>query len=203
MIFELYGVPGAGKTTIINKVCETNDASYSPKAGVKSTVISIIKVLSAYIPSSLAYKRKIRKIISNVKMASVYTSASVNHNINNIVMVAFGYKHLKRTVYMDEGILHRIITFSINYNLGIEKAIKIFALFNDCTGGVKSFYLKVPIDECFKSIKKRNRHESEMDEMEDDKLWIFLQEYESYCNAISKKYGHYIITRDSYRELMQ
>jgi len=203
MIYELYGIPGAGKTTVINKVKGNNSVSYSRKTGIKGTLLSAAKIISAYLPAAMRYKRSIKMIIGKRKMTPVYTHASISHNINNIVMVAFGYKHLKRTMYMDEGIFHRIMTFAINYNIGIEDTLSITEVFSDCMVGVKSLYLKVPADECFKSIKRRNRHESEMDELDDKKLREFLSKYENYSEAIYARYGHTIITRENFEELKQ
>ena len=102
---------------------------------------------------------------------------------------------------MDEGLIHRIMTFAINYDLGIENTFRMIDIFSGCMSNVKSIYMKVPVIECYKSIKGRDRHEVEMDNFDDEKLLKFLNDYELYSDAIVKKYGHPIITRDKYEEL--
>lgn len=203
MIYELYGVPGAGKTALINKVKGKDTISFKGALGIKDKLFSLLKIFVAYIPSSIAYKVAIKKIIGNRNLKAHYISSTVAHNINNIVMVAFGYKYLKGNLYMDEGIIHRIMTFAINYDINIEDTLRLVDVFSDCMCNVKSFYLKEPVALCFQSIKQRNRHESEMDEMEDEKLIIFLNEYEQYSEAIEKRYGHLIITRENFKDLIK
>ena len=117
MVIELYGIPGAGKSTLISKVRTSNAVSYSGEYGVKGFVVKVAKWLSTFLPSSIKYKCKIKKIIGNQDLVPIYTSASVRKNLNILVMTAFGYKHIKGNVFMDEGLFHRVMTFSIKYTI--------------------------------------------------------------------------------------
>ena len=64
-------------------------------------------------------------------------------------------------------------------------------------------YLDVPEDECFKSIKNRNRHEHDMDELDDGALRNYLTSYKQYFEKIYQQYGFMRITRNDYERIKE
>lgn len=119
-------------------------------------------------------------------------------------MVAFGYKwSLNRNIYMDEGLIHRIVSFAVNYNFSIEQTFLIIDLFEKYLKKSTVIYLDVNIKDCLNGIKKRDRHICEMDELKDKTLEQYLNHFKIYFDAIYHRYGHMKITRENYKELKE
>lgn len=198
MVTELYGLPGAGKTTIIKNFTDGRATTVSGSKGLKRYIIQIAKKIVVYLPSSIQYKRRMNTIMKSYSEKSIYINRPKKQYYNNIVMVAFGYKNMGNAVYMDEGLIHRIITMAVNFGLTEDDVLALIDLFEPCMRGVRSFYLDVPAEECLRSIMARDRHECEMDEFNKDTLKKYLRDYECYCLAICKSYQHKVITRENY-----
>ena len=117
------------------------------------------------------------------------------------MLVSFGYRHLRGNVYMDEGLIHRIISMAVNYGVSDQDLFALIDLFDSVMKKVRSFYLNVSLDDCLQAISLRNRHECEMDELNEDQLLAYLRAYEHCCGIICNKYQHVIITRNYYRDM--
>ena len=70
----------------------------------------------------------------------------------------------------------------------IEKTIQLVEVFRAYIDLATVVYLDVPEDECFKSIKSRNRHEHDMDELDDGALRNYLTSYKQYFEKIYQQY---------------
>lgn len=201
MITELYGLPGAGKSTMIQKLTGGSSTSISSIKGVKKVFIHLIKKIAVYLPSSMGYKSKMHIIMKPYKNKPQYINRTKLYHYNSIVLVSFGYRHLRGNVYMDEGLIHRIISMAVNYGVSDQDLFALIDLFDSVMKKVKSFYLNVSLDDCLQAISFRNRHECEMDELNEDQLLAYLRAYEHCCRIICNKYQHVIITRNYYRDM--
>lgn len=198
MILELYGLPGAGKTTIIKNLTDGNATTVSGIGGTKKVFIQLAKKMAVYFPSTINCKHKMHDIMRKYDNKCRYTNTLQNHHYNNIALVVFGYKNMKNSIYMDEGLIHRIITMAVNFGVSDEDTYALVDLFKSYLKNIRCLYLDVPIEECMKSIFLRDRHKCEMDEFDDETLLRYLKDYKHYCKAICDKYKHEIITRENY-----
>lgn len=199
MIVELYGLPGSGKTSLRNAVLGI-ESEKTDNNGIADFFLRTAKKVSVITPYAITKRRQISKIkIRNTE--AVYLDISMSYKINNILMLAYGYKRLNsKNVFMDEGLIHRIIGLAVNHQLSEQQLTELINVFNDVLPA-RIYYLDVGLDECFNSIKRRNRHVSKMDELNNDELVLFLKDYEKYCNYICENYGHIRISRGDTEEL--
>lgn len=58
MITELYGLPGAGKSTMIQKLTGGSSTSISGIKGVKKGFTHLLKKIVVYVPSSMDIKTR-------------------------------------------------------------------------------------------------------------------------------------------------
>lgn len=205
MIIELFGLPGSGKTYAINKIKGNNLLNVTSENRIMNIILSFLKQVSLYMPSSLRLKRKLVCTFNKILTYPIYINNPKSFYIDNLTVVAFGYKHSgNKDIYMDEGIIHRIVSFSVNYNVDLEVFDEIVKIFTPYLSNVKIVYLDVDIDECIDSIKKRNRHDCKMDEMSKDLLDEYLKKYRFYFDYIMSKYNFISrITREDYRKVQE
>lgn len=203
MIIELYGCPGCGKTYLINQVTGQTETVAMSKNWIKNILLYIAKRISLLTPESIKLKKKILKCVKQENEKFLYVDRSVKYFINNIVMLVFGYRHINKNIYMAEGIVHRVISMAVNFGWETDVIDSIMESLSDIMNKVTPFYLEVNVNTCFESIKKRNRHENQMDELDDQKLLKFLKAYYDDFEYITEKYGFIRICRDDYKMLKE
>ena len=194
MVIELYGSPGAGKTYIKEQLIEEEGCQGSPNK--ENPLIRIAKRLVIYLPSSRKIRKKIIKKIENVNEPA-YNNVTLESCVDNIVMVLFGYRHTRRKLFMDEGVVHRLISMSVNFRIGFDCLSEILDSLSPWLEDVTVFYLFAEPEECYQSIKKRNRHICNIDELEDGELRNYLRDYKLYCDYVYKKMGYQRISRNN------
>lgn len=202
MIIEIYGLPGAGKSYLLQKLNGGKSAGIVSENRIKRVLIRFAKKIVIFTPSSCLLRKKIKSVIKDIPETPVYYNRKKSCYINNLVMVAFGYHWAShRSIYMDEGIIHRLVSLAVNYALSIEQLMELMDIFQDYLNFVEVIYLKVGIEECMDSIRKRNRHKVEMDELSDNDLRHLLSDYQKCFDAINKKYEYITVTRNDYEHL--
>lgn len=203
MVIELYSIPGAGKTTIIKSLIHGAATSYSGKRGARRFVIQTAKKIAVYMPESLKYKKQMKEAVFNYQCRRpLFYNRSFNQHLNNIVLVSWAYKHSSKPVYMDEGLVHRLIALAVNYDLSDDELIRLVDIFRGIIAKANCFYLDVSVQVCMDGIKKRNRHMCEMDDLSDEKLIDFLKRYEHFCITVRDHFNHPTVTRENY-EIMR
>ena len=201
MIIEMYGLPGAGKTTIIKELTGGNATSVSSEKGIKSFIIALAKKGAVYMPSSMQCKRKMNLILKNYNEPK-YIRRTKEYQYNSIALIFFGYRNIRNDIYMDEGLIHRIVTMAVNYGVSDNDFLALLKIFESMINNARCFYLKISTESAFQAIRQRNRHKCEMDEFNDDQLMNYLKSYEHYFQVVHSYYGHNIVTRDNY-EIMR
>lgn len=194
MKIEFFGPPGSGKTYLRELVTGENRQQIREKA--TNPILTKIKYLSRYSPISIVYRYKIRRILADEKLEYRYHDTSVNSMIDSIVLVATTYKlNLKAGKILDEGIIQRIISFGINYELSTKTIIQIIDLFKENIEDVRVIYVYLSVPDIIDSIKKRNRKESKMDFFDENVLINFVTTYEQVCNDVAEYFNFQRITR--------
>lgn len=202
MIVELFGLPGAGKTYVINAIKGNGTIGVESTFLIKRFIVSILKRVSLITPESKKLKKRILSVLKTDSLSPLYTSTSVVKHVDNIILVMFGYSHSAgRTLFLDEGIIHRIVTFAVNYNLESDTVLKILDIVIPYLSSINVFYLDCDVQDCLSSIKTRNRHFCEMDELNELELHNFLLSYKFYFELVQDKYHFPTITRNSIFEL--
>lgn len=198
MIIELFGLPGAGKTFIINKIRGNAPVGVESENKLKKVVLKFVKKLSLLTPMCMKLRRKMVVLLNMSELKPLYIKNTVHSYIDNIVLVCFGYKYVKRDLFMDEGILHRVVSFAVNYDLNSELVLNLVSILLPYIKLANVFYLLCDEKECLDSISKRNRHICKMDELNEEDLFKFIHSYKIYFDLIEAKYNFATITRDNY-----
>ena len=196
MIVELYGCPGCGKTYAIKAVTGEEKTIAMSNNWAKKKIINWAKKMSLYTFSSIKLKHNLIKCVKNERNSAIYINRAVEAYIDSIVALAFIYRHVKN-MWMAEGLIHRVVSMGVNFGYTDETVYKLLSCLKDVMINVKPVYIDVPISICFEGIKKRNRHECEMDELNDKMLMSYLESYRHLFEYITKKNGYMKITRNN------
>ena len=203
MIVELYGCPGCGKTYLIHQLTGNDNTVAMSDNRLKNFVIGKIKGVSFYLPESVKLYKSIISCVRDEKQEPVYIDRTVEQFARNIVLLAFGYRHIKKDIFMAEGLVHRVVSMAVNFGWNADVIDRLMMILSDDMKNVKPFYLKVDMETCFNSIKQRNRHETQMDELDDNELKEFLCAYHNLFNHVTERYRFTEITRDDYASLKE
>ena len=121
MIIELFGLPGCGKTHLINEIRGNSPLALVSENRIKRIVIYFAKLLSSFTLESVFLRKKLMNVLSKQELHPIYLKKDYRKYIKNLVMLCFGYKHAgSKTLFMDEGIIHRVVSLAVNYNLEID-----------------------------------------------------------------------------------
>lgn len=193
MIVELFGSPGAGKTYAINLLKPGSIKEDTKRRDyVADAVKGVVKVLLLAMPLAFDIRKAIRnniKDISDPDPFPRFKPVKIRTYINNISMLGCVYRYSPNDIYMDEGIVHRVISMCINYGIGKEICVRIIHELYYLVSDVRVIFLYYPREECLKSIISRNRHSCSIDELRGDKLDAFLGFYEDYCQYVCNHFG--------------
>lgn len=197
MTIEFFGPPGCGKTYLTEQLTGLNRQEIRKKA--TNPILAKIKFLSRYSPVSIWYRYQIRRIILTENLSYRFHETSLDTMIDSIVLVATSYKlNLRVKNVLDEGLVQRIISLGINYELSVEKIIQIINLFSSIVKKQKVIYIYSSIGDILIGIKDRNRKEAKMDFFDDDVLIEFVSRYEYVCNRVAKYFNFQSITREDF-----
>ncbi len=199
MIVELFGLPGSGKTFMVERLrAKGSDLNKNKSHVIIPNLVVFLKKIAVFFPSALLIRLKIKKILKEELIDYPYIDRPLKMWINNIVMVWFGYEHLggRRQILLDEGLVQRIVAMCVNCDITYSSMDKLVNLLVEKE--IHPFYLKEEVDNCMDSIRTRNRHVSEMDELEGETLHKYLIDYANRFDHISNFFGFHSITRSSY-----
>lgn len=202
MRIEFFGPPGTGKTYLIEKLRNMDRETISKKA--TNPILLFLKKASRFSPISIKYKYQIKQIIKSKNLISKYHDTSLNSMIDSIVLVATAYKiKPKDDIVLDEGLVHRIISLGVNYNLPNESVIKIISLFQNLLLNRRVISITLEKTSIIESIKQRNRKISKMDFFEDGVLVDFIEHYIELCQVVTDHFNFEEITRDHFEEFVK
>lgn len=194
MKMEFFGPPGCGKTYIVENIRGISRESIKAKAN--NPILSKIKKVSRYSPISLYYKYCFKRLISKESLFASFHETSVSDMIDSIILVATSYKiGMHSSIILDEGLVHRIIAFGVNYNLSNTKIIQLITIFEDLLKNVDVVFVSVPIDEIMNFIRLRNRKETAMDYFDDTKLRDFITKYDVTCREVAEHFQFHRLCR--------
>ena len=195
MIVELFGLPGAGKSYICEKI-EKEFGYNNILLFYKEKFLG--KVLFHLYISFCLLVRSNKKIFLNLKeiIGNDYSDNIISNN-NKIDMyikyILFVYNIEKRNkdrlIIIDEGIVHYCMVLYSEFIIPMHKTKKILDYFDSLNKNNK-VVLGINTDKkvVIERIKKRNRKRTAMDFLDDKKLDKLLSLYQDFINTVKDDY---------------
>lgn len=191
MIVEYLGIPGSGKTyqaNLYKQELRQRGEHFIDLSRWKGMPI-ILKIFYKltdktflWIPKYRKQRTRLRELCKNAyEVSPKYLPFSVNYCIDRIISSVFlqdVFGGHKTVAINDEGLMQWVVFLSIQYGVPINE---ILATLSPFYPNCETIYIVSPVETAFSNIKKRNRHVCPMDEMKDDRLVKYLEEFESAC----------------------
>lgn len=187
MVVDIIGAPGAGKTTVCNRIIRQLQDSCTPyhdMTGRKDTSIWMklyiracmlcVRVLPEY---RRMYADIENKLAPYPKTVETFFHSDMEIIMRDVVRHVFAhrlYEGRKRVLLNDEGILHKMLPISIQHDVPVEVLLEIYHSFNL---DLKLIYVKSDMEQTLQNTLKRNRHDCAYDEMNKIELQEFLVRY--------------------------
>lgn len=191
MTFELFGIPGCGKTICCKRI-EKATPIQNPMEFYKETFVG--KVLFHLFLLTFRLNGKYRSLYQNALTILGETSYTnmMDKTISKelyLKYMMFVYsleKRSSKSIVIDEGIIHYAIALHAEFDIEFEKLDAIIELLQG--KNVTPLGISATVEECMGFIKKRNRKECSLDFLESNDLENMLNRYQEGLDYFSQKY---------------
>lgn len=197
MIVEFFGIPGCGKTYCANKYKEKLKKEGVPYFDFSRCHSSpfFIKLTNILFDIAVRFLPKYRKItkeylkLYDKKKKSVpkHLPFSINYCISRITASLFLHNLFAKTkiqIINDEGMIQWICFLSIQYEISIDSILNIQSPFGN---GICNWFVEKSVNQSMENIKKRNRHDCEMDNLDNYSLQSYLEDFYLACKSVEAK----------------
>ena len=171
---EFYGLPGSGKSTIshelANKLRNQGYNVLEPSYKIDNQNIIIRKIIKIYYYIKMfIFENDKYKKIKKITTKSGYKGIEVFRQISNISPKIILYrKQYKNSIYIwDEGLVQSAISLSFINKKNIENNKSLYKMINT---NIKKIYIKAKISDSINRMKYRDKHDSRIEKINDDKL---------------------------------
>ena len=203
MVIECIGLPGSGKTYLMELVGKELDRREVDYVNVSANLMDRItwkllrKIARAliYLSADARWLRDtLRKILAEEGTLQSSTGIYKNeeYTIRSAALFAFLYHRMVRShkLYLfDEGLVHTLVKFCADFRLSDETFRKMVTA---SERGIRSSRIvilnEISEQDCLASIKARDRHICEFDELDTEQLTALLNEYQRLNEAYKENF---------------
>ena len=203
MVIECIGLPGSGKTylmELVEKELRRREVDY---VNVSANLMNRItwKILRKaaraliYLDADARWLRdRLVKILDEEgeRSRSFGIYENERYTVKSAALLAFLYRRMIRSpkLYLfDEGLVHTLVKFCADFRLSDETFRKMVT---ESERGVRSARIvilnEIPVQDCLASLKDRDRHICEFDELGGEQLTALLGEYERLNNVYKENF---------------
>lgn len=190
MIYQLFGIPGSGKSYISSLYANKENCIlyekllFSKKYNVAFKIyvhLGLGKILEKGL-----YCKILHFLGDQVKNKHRYnfgiTPKKYVQQICYFKTIQRKYQNKHTSVVFDEGTLHHFVALIAEFGIKIENIE--FILPSLLSGDETVYYVRTSIEKAYSRIKNRKRRYSKMDYLGDDALLDFLRSYLQVCNKV-------------------
>jgi len=190
MKFELFGLPGCGKSTCCRKIEESTKIG-NPMKFYKENFLGKIFfhlfLLTFQVNNKLnrLYKECLQ-ILGTETYENAINKAIPKELYLKYMMFIYHLENSKKVIIIDEGIIHYAIALHAEFHIEMEKIERIVQLLQGKE--IKRFGILATVEECMGFIQKRNRKNCSIDFLEKEDLKQMLYQYKEGLDYFSQKY---------------
>ena len=182
MIYELYGLPGSGKSTCCDRVQKQCNIKNQLEFYIYNIIGKIFfKLFLKFFKFNKDLKNKFEEIFKILNNSNDYKNSlnleiKLDLYIKYLIFIYYIEKKSKKTLIIDEGIIHYCLALYAEFNVELEKIDRIISVLKESNLKI-TIGLKCPVETAILQIKKRNRKRTAMDFLEDKDLENLLNRY--------------------------
>ena len=207
MVIECIGLPGSGKTYLMAHLEEEirKNGVRCVNASDRSMNRVSWKAARKLLHAGIFLERNARRLQARMEKALRAESQAHSqygiykderYTLESAAVFRLVYRRMMRsdTIYLfDEGLVHAVVKFCADFALQEETFLKLMeAAESGISGKRLVVYNAISQDSCFASLRKRNRHICDFDELPDDALRGILREYARLNTAYEN--SHKVVT---------
>lgn len=196
MIIDLYGLPGSGKSTVVDEFNRKYQI-YEKKGTAefialsKMKKISLLKLLKN--PPHRKFFYLLFKLCKKRECKNRDLGAYERFIAKLYSLYVFNLYHQARDeeqqFILDEGIIQSLVPITLGYQLERNALYSLIQLL-DCDKMISVHCVIGPL-ECLSRIERRNRNTAAMDELDKDDLVTFIEQYTTRLDELKESFNHY------------
>lgn len=201
MIIELFGLPGSGKTTCCSLISEKrffDNPMYFFKEKLIGKIIFHIFILFCPFNFDLLKKYSdLKKCFYDLKKRNrLDCSVRLSKYVKYALFIYFlEKKNNRRNIIIDEGVIHYSMAIYAEFDVTFESCFEMIKILNLDINNVQLVLLNLDIETCISNIKKRNRHQTAIDDLNYFELVDILEKYREYIDMILKRMNVVVIDK--------
>ena len=191
MIIELNGLPGCGKTTLKNAICSKHGSVRAVgvaefrgegKASYYKLPLKLGRFLVQFIPSNFGLYLDLRTMMRKAKQREGAQFSNSYENLITIMYVVYLYhtyrKNSVASLIVDEGIVQSLASCCAQMEIDQSWIQVVLRHFYSVSERLVIVNCECGVETSIRHIYARNRNDSAMDQLKDDKLQLFLERYQ-------------------------
>ena len=211
MVIECIGLPGSGKTYLMDKLDRQLGLREVEYVNVTANCAGrllwkigrrLARALIFLSGDARMLRKRMRGILEEAgeheSRFGIYQNA--DYTIRSLALYNYLYRRMIKThtIYLfDEGMVHALVKLCADFGYSDETFRKMAQVSEQGIHTSRLVILnEISREDCFKSIRKRDRHVCEFDELDDSRLTEILGEYERLNNAYRKDFSVMEVRRE-------
>ncbi len=193
MVIECIGLPGSGKTFLLNNLdreLKRRDVDYLNVSARCTDSLPwkigrrLARALVFLSGDARWLRRRLRKILEEEgTLASGFgIYENPDYTIRSAALFSLMYRRMTKSsrIYLfDEGLVHALVKFCADFKISDGTFLKMVRAAEEGTRTSRIVIANgISVEDCLKSIKERDRHICAFDELEGSRLTDLLGEYE-------------------------
>lgn len=193
MVYEVFGIPGAGKTTFC-KLLEKQYNIKNPMNFYRNNMIG--KILFHIFLKFYFLDNDLRNVMNDMKRIlgqKIYKKNIFDSKIELELYLKYllfsyyiGKIYKQQNIVIDEGAIHFLIAIYAEFEVEIEKIVELIEYF-ELKDSKEYIYLKSTIDNAIKQSKERGRKRATIDFLNQEELFSLYNKYLHMCELINRK----------------
>lgn len=208
MIYECAGLPGSGKSTLIQALSERLEientkqrvkqigtdsfGAVSNNSKLVKISVKIFRVIQPLKPTNwhfflICMRFFIKKLKSNSDFNGYKSNYETFIAILYCTYLFDEYRKNKDIIVSDEGLLQGLTSLALKSDSGFEDIIQLIQMQKYIKDPITHIYCKLNFDEAINRIKLRNRKTAAFDQISVDKLTDYLQNHKEMLESLISK----------------
>lgn len=191
MIIEFFGLPGSGKTTCCSLICRNfdykNPMAFFKEKFVGKVLFHLFLLTCPFNFELLKKYNELRECFSDFKKKNrLDNTVELSKYIKYALFIYFlEKKNMNKKIVIDEGVVHYSMAIYAEFDVSFESCFKMVNIL--CLKNIQPVLLDIDMETCINNMKKRNRHQTAIDNLNYFELVEILEKYKEFIDLFIER----------------